>query len=246
MKKIRFLQWIATITAVASMVTAQPIYAAVNQAPRTATIIDISLLEGGLLEGKLLSTQGQPIQESAVTILQNGLEVARTKTSEEGVFQVAGLRGGVHQIVGKTGTTTCRFWEPGTSPPAANQAAIIVSTDTLVRGQQCDPGCVPRCATACQPACQPSDIATQCITATQCNPGAPYNSGVRRVQYQQPQQPIPSTVEGPPVAGSYVPAGPVQTWNSCPSVSVRHLLIAAGIAAAIAIPIAIAQSKDAS
>ena len=152
MKKIRSLQWIATITAVASMVTAQPIYAAVNQAPRIATITDISLLEGGLLEGKLLSAQGQPIQESSVTILQNGLEVARTKTSEEGVFQVAGLRGGVHQIVGKTGTTTCRFWEPGTSPPAANQAAIIVSTDTLVRGQQCDPGCVPRCATACQPA----------------------------------------------------------------------------------------------
>ncbi len=253
MKTIRSIQWTATITAVVAMISAQPLYAAVNQPGQKAAISDISLLSGGLLEGKLIDPRGRPIKESSVAIFHDGLKIASTSTTGDGVFKVAGLHGGVHQIVAETGTTTCRFWEPGTSPPAAGQAALVVSQNTPVRGQPCATGCVPNCATKCQTVCEPATVATPCSTPpspqcnvaaqpNNCNVAAQSNTGFRRVQYQEP---LLGSVQGPP-AQPYTPVGlnGIRTWG--PQVSFRNLLIGAGIAAAIAIPIAISNSKSGS
>ncbi len=253
MKTIRSIQWTATITAVVAMISAQPLYAAVNQPGQKAAISDISLLSGGLLEGKLIDPRGRPIKESSVAIFHDGPKIASTTTTGDGAFKVAGLHGGIHQIVAETGTTTCRFWEPGTSPPAAGQAALVVSQNTPVRGQPCATGCVPNCATKCQTVCEPATVATPCSTSpspqcnvaaqpNNCNVPAQSNTGVRRVQYQEP---LVGTVQGPP-AQPYTPVGlsGIRTWG--PQVSFRNLLIGAGIAAAIAIPIAISNSKSGS
>ncbi|HJN66845.1 MAG TPA: carboxypeptidase-like regulatory domain-containing protein [Pirellulales bacterium] len=262
MKTIRSIQWTATITAVVAMISAQPLYAAVNQPGQKSAIADISLLSGGLLEGKLIDPRGRPIKESSVAIFHDGLKIASTTTTGDGAFKVAGLHGGIHQIVAETGTTTCRFWEPGTSPPAAGQAALVVSQNTPVRGQPCATGCVPNCATKCQTVCEPATVATPCSTSpspqcnvaaqpnncnvpaqpNNCNVPAQSNTGVRRVQYQEP---LVGTVQGPP-AQPYTPVGlsGIRTWG--PQVSFRNLLIGAGIAAAIAIPVAISNSKSGS
>ncbi len=258
MKTIRSIQWVTTITAVAAMISAQPLHAAVNQPGQKAAISDISLLSGGLLEGKLIDPRGRPIKESSVTIFHDGLKIASTTTTPDGVFKVAGLHGGIHQIAAETGTTTCRFWEPGTSPPAAGQATVIVSQNTPATGQPCANGCVPNCATQCRTVCEPATVATPCSTPSiqqcnvsqcnvaaqpnNCNVAVQPNTGVRRVQYQQP---LVGTVQGAP-AQPYTPVGPgeIQTWG--PQFSCRNLLIGAGIAAAIAIPIAIASSKTGS
>ena len=264
MKTIRSIQWLATITAVVGMISAQPLYAAVNQSAQKAAISDISLLSGGLLEGKLIDPHGQPIKESSVAIFHDGLKIASTTTNPDGVFKVAGLHGGVHQIAGETGTTTCRFWEPGTSPPTAGQAAIIVSQNRpAASGQACPIGCVPNCATNCRTVCEPAVATTPCSTpsspqcnvaaqsnncnvvaqSNNCNVATPSNTGVRRVQYQQP---LVETAQGPPAAQPYTSAGPagLRTWG--PQVSFRNLLIGAAIATAIAVPIAIASSKTGS
>ena len=250
MKTIRSIQWLATITAVVGMISAQPLYAAVNQSAQKAAISDISLLSGGLLEGKLIDPHGQPIKESSVAIFHDGLKIASTTTTSDGVFKVAGLHGGIHQIAGETGTTTCRFWEPGTSPPTAGQAAIIVSQNRpAASGQACPIGCVPNCATKCRTVCEPAAVTTPCSTpsspqcnVSQCNVATPSNTGVRRVQYQQP---LVGTAQGPP-AQPYTSVGPagLRTWG--PQVSFRNLLIGAAIATAIAVPIAIASSKTGS
>jgi hypothetical protein len=201
------------------------------------------------------------------------LEIARTTTNEEGTFQVGGLRGGVHQIVGETGTANCRFWQDGKSPPAAHRTALVVSSSPLVRGQQSAVACLPQCPTNCRPACQPAcqtacqpayQTACQPAYQTACQPIAAKqtNSWIRPVQYQnrpaatatqsaassqQVQYSVPQQVPAVPVPQPYVQTAPPQgfeTWGYQPRV--RDLLIATAIAAAIAIPIAIANSGSGS
>ena len=206
MKRAKWIQRAAVIAATVSMVIAQPLMAASIQAP-VNVVSDIGLSTGGLLQGKVVDPQGAPIQQASVVVLHDGQEVARTTTTTDGLFRVAGLRSGVHQVVGESGVATCRFWAEGTSPPAANQAALIVSGDPLVRGQgygcapSCAPACPPRCAPACAPTCDPP-----------CGPACGPSCG--------------------PCGGCCIRPG--------------QLLLLGGIAAAIAIPIAVSDSGSGS
>jgi hypothetical protein len=259
MKTFRHIQWAAAALAVMMMVGPYPLYAAVQQTTSRsqAVISDIRLASGGLLEGRLVNSQALPVEQASVAILHDGLEVARARTDANGAFQVAGLRGGVHQIAGPSGTATCRLWQQGMAPPSARESAVVITRGPLVRGQQiacqngcptgCNNGCRTVCQTVCPPGCQPSNaqqavaslpngtVAAQPVATTV---GATNSKG-QLVQYQEA---VPGAVQGPQ-AGPYgqVPANPGrQTWGWNPHV--RDLLIAVGIAAAIAIPIAIANS----
>ena len=289
MKTLRHIQWAAVALAVVMMVGPYPVYAAARQAtPRNQTTIsDIRLAGGGLLEGRLVDSQASPIEGASVAILHDGLEVARTSTDANGGFQVAGLRGGVHQISGPSGTATCRLWQQGMAPPSARESAVVITRGPLVRGQQnaCSTGCPTNCNSAgCPTNCNSAGCPTNCnsgcrtvcqtICPADCQPrqaqqiavqqavanspqrraavqplavGLPAaNSTGRQVQYQEAVPQVPQTVQGPP-AGPYAqpPMGTgFETWGWNPRV--RDILIACGIAAAIAIPIAIANSGSSS
>ncbi len=236
MKTLRHIQWAAASLAVVMMVGPYSVHAAVRQAVpgNQATISDIRLADGGLLEGRLVDSQAQPIQQASVAVLHDGLEVARTRTDANGAFQVAGLRGGVHQISGPSGTATCRLWQQGMAPPSARTSAVVISSDPLVRGQQnacasgcqvggcqvgcptnCNNGCRTVCQTICPADCQPGQaqrIATQQAMANSPKRTAQplatvgsQNAGPRSQQVQY-QETVPGTVQGPPAQGP--PAGP--------------------------------------
>jgi len=261
MKTFQRIQWTATALAVVMMVGPYPLYAAAQQTTSRsrAVISDIRLADGGLLEGRLVDSQARPIEQTSVSILHDGLKVAQTKTDVDGTFQVAGLRGGVHQIAGPSGTATCRLWQQGMAPPAARETAVVISRGPLVRGQQtaCQTGCQTVCQTVCPPGCQPAAAqqAVACLPSGRvvAQPVATVSPSADRagtqVQYQEAVPgsvpgTVPGTVQGPP-AGPYAQPSPgFQTWGWSPRV--RDLLIATAIAAAIAIPIAVANSGSGS
>lgn len=266
MKTLRHIQWMATVAAVAMMIGPHALYAAQSRKTKQgqAVISDIRLASGGLLEGRLVDSQAQPVENARVAILHDGLEVAKAQTDINGSFQIGGLRGGVHQIAGPSGTATCRLWQEGMAPPSARDSAVIITRGPLVRGQQI--GCSTGCQAGCQTDCNGCNRGCRTVCQTVCPPGCPPDlqqvtgqtatagplattiptTGLagQTVQYQEPlpANAVPETGQGPP-PGPYgqVPANPaIQTWGWSPQI--RDLFIACGIAAAIAIPVAIANS----
>ena len=268
MKTLRYIQWMAAAAALVMMIGPHPLYAAQTQtnAKSQAVISDIRLASGGLLEGRLVDSQAQPVENASVAILHDRLEIARAKTDANGAFQVGGLRGGVHQIAGPSGTATCRLWQPGMAPPSARSSAIIITGGPLVRGQQtgCPTGCNNHCQTGCRTVCQticPTDCQpnsqSNMTQASKCPPNRATRAQAlattvpttgprgQKVQYEEavPGTVVPGTVQGPP-PGPYgqptVVSSGFQGWGWNPEI--RDIFIACGIAAAIAIPIAIANS----
>jgi hypothetical protein len=106
-----------------------------NAVPRL-TIHDVALHPGGLLQGQILNENCRPVPDATVAIQSDGQTIAETRTDSDGVFAVAGLRGGVHQVVTDGGVETCRLWATNTAPPRAAQSLHIFRTPHLLaRGQ---------------------------------------------------------------------------------------------------------------
>jgi hypothetical protein len=123
------------ITSLAAESSHQPLAAAVGSADADRQIDDISLSDNGLLIGRVLNSERQPQIGVDVAIYSANQPVAATRTDANGAFAVAGLRGGVHQIVASTNVRTCRLWAAGTAPPNAANAAHITSDSAIARGQ---------------------------------------------------------------------------------------------------------------
>jgi hypothetical protein len=101
---------------------------------------DIALQNGGLLVGQVVDAQGVVQANVPVSIQYGQQEVARTTTDANGIFAAQGLRGGQYEIITREGASVCRLWAPGTEPPAAQKAALVVSGENVVRGM---PGAGP-------------------------------------------------------------------------------------------------------
>jgi hypothetical protein len=96
---------------------------------------DVALRDGGLLIGQVVDAQGAAQAGTVVSIVYGDQEVVRTTTDQNGVFAAQGLRGGQYQIATDSGLSVCRLWAPNTAPPAAHEAAIVVTGQDVVRGQ---------------------------------------------------------------------------------------------------------------
>jgi hypothetical protein len=98
-------------------------------------ITDVGLQEGGTLRGQVLNVQGLPQYGVAVTVSYQNSAVAQTSTNAQGEVVVTGLRGGVHFVTTTQGTAACRFWASDTSPPNVKTHLLVVSEQTVLRGQ---------------------------------------------------------------------------------------------------------------
>jgi hypothetical protein len=101
-----------------------------------APVQDVALQPNGVLRGQVLDGQGRPVANGAVVVAQQGQLVTRTLTDEQGRFAVAGLRGGLYQVVTAQGGGVYRVWTAEAAPPVAKSAALIVNDETVVRGMQ--------------------------------------------------------------------------------------------------------------
>ena len=97
-------------------------------------VTDVALAEGGVLVGQAVTAEGTPLVRTPVSIQSQGREIATTTTDANGAFAVQGLRGGVHTVTAGGNASTFRLWAPNTAPPVAQQGALIVAGDNVVRG----------------------------------------------------------------------------------------------------------------
>ena len=105
--------------------------------------IDVALSGGGLLMGQVVDPQGAASAKVPVSLRMQDREIATSLTDNRGYFVVANLRGGVYQIVAPGGHGMYRLWAPGTAPPGAQQGALVMARQDLVRGQCYTGGGVP-------------------------------------------------------------------------------------------------------
>jgi hypothetical protein len=104
-------------------------------------VIDVALKDGGVLLGQVVDPQGKGLQNTNVALRHYDREVVAASTGAEGYFAIKNVRGGVYQIASGDGIGVYRLWAPGTAPPSAQEGALLVANDTVVRGQQ--PGSAP-------------------------------------------------------------------------------------------------------
>jgi len=103
--------------------------------PQANAATDIALQQGGLLVGQVMGRDGSARAGEQVAILFGDREIVRTTTDENGVFAVAGLRGGQYQVTTRESASLIRAWAPNTAPPSAREGSLLVVGDQVVRGQ---------------------------------------------------------------------------------------------------------------
>ncbi|MFM7034257.1 MAG: carboxypeptidase-like regulatory domain-containing protein [Planctomycetia bacterium] len=103
--------------------------------------------EGGVMNGEVRSSSGQPLSNARVSILQGGRQVAVTQTNAEGMFSIGGLREGEHVLQAANQSLVYRFWQPGSAPPnSENFASIVYRPEEVAYSQPAPsrPGPAPR------------------------------------------------------------------------------------------------------
>jgi hypothetical protein len=108
---------------------------AVTTTQASSPVSDVALGPGGLLTGQLLDANLRPAPDVSVAIQCDEQTIATTHSDANGVFAVAGLRGGIHRITTPEASQVYRFWATGTAPPRAATSAQVVSGTEIVRGQ---------------------------------------------------------------------------------------------------------------
>lgn len=104
-------------------------------APEAPAIVDVKLQDGGVLAGVAVNGQGAPVAGLPVSLQASGQELAVGATNADGAFAFRGLNQGVYQVAAGNNVGTFRVWTVQTAPPAAQQAALVVVGDGVVRGQ---------------------------------------------------------------------------------------------------------------
>lgn len=112
-----------------------PVRAAETLSTVAAAIRDVELAQGGLLVGRLTDANGQAVAGAPISVMSQGKPLASMQTDAEGVFAVANLRGGVHEVATDDHVQVCRLWAPGTAPPGTAQTIDVVAPGEVIRGQ---------------------------------------------------------------------------------------------------------------
>ena len=118
-----------------SVFGASPAASRPAQAQPTLQVADAALGPQGVLRGKVVDAQGQPVADARVVLAQRSGPVAEAQTDAEGRFAVANLRHGVYAVGAAEGVGIYRLWPSSVAPPSATSDVLIVSDGTLVRGQ---------------------------------------------------------------------------------------------------------------
>jgi hypothetical protein len=114
----------------------QAAQAAATQLARASSsaVRDVALRDGGRLTGQVLDAAGAPVADTAVAVVDRGQVLASARTTADGRFAITGVQAGVCEVATTNGVTVCRLWAPRTAPPAAQQDALVIHGNTVVRG----------------------------------------------------------------------------------------------------------------
>ena len=114
-----------------------------NRAAETAVVPglvrDVSLDTGGALRGSVLTIDGKPQPKTSVVLRRGAEVVAIAETTGDGSFAMSAVKPGVYELASAKSSTVYRVWTARTAPPAAKPAAMLVESNTIVRGQEWSP-----------------------------------------------------------------------------------------------------------
>ncbi|HLA85726.1 MAG TPA: carboxypeptidase-like regulatory domain-containing protein [Thermoguttaceae bacterium] len=96
---------------------------------------DVALLNGNVLVGQLVNENGTGVANASVLVQQNDKTVVALKTDKQGVFAAKDVPPGVYRLASNDTQGVYRLWAPKTAPPAAQQGALLVQGNGVVRGQ---------------------------------------------------------------------------------------------------------------
>lgn len=139
MKPVKFLQKISVALATIGMLVPNVgiAFGAESQSSSrpSAAIVDVSLVDGGVLQGQVVDGNGVVQANAPVTVHQGKNAIATATTNKNGEFAVKGLKGGMY-VVSTTGAAgVVRAWAPRTAPPSAVKGILLVPGDQAVRAQ---------------------------------------------------------------------------------------------------------------
>lgn len=99
-----------------------------------APVVDVELRQDGVLIGQVVADDGAPRVGAEVRLELADGRSASAKTNKQGGFAFSGLSG-VAQVQTEHAGITVRAWQPGTAPPKAARALLVVDSDQVARGQ---------------------------------------------------------------------------------------------------------------
>jgi hypothetical protein len=97
--------------------------------------LDISLEDGGVLNGQVVDAAGVPLAQTVVNLRSINGRVATGHTDSSGRFQIRGLGGGLYEVTAAQRSGTFRLWAAGASPPGAVKQVLLVAGQQVTRGQ---------------------------------------------------------------------------------------------------------------
>ncbi|MEO8497160.1 MAG: carboxypeptidase-like regulatory domain-containing protein [Planctomycetota bacterium] len=100
-------------------------------------IRDVELLAGGELAGQVVDGTGQPQAGQSIVVQQSGGEPIRTRTDQVGRFRLNGVHAGLCRIEYGEDLLACRCWQANTAPPAAKDQLLLITGESVERGQRC-------------------------------------------------------------------------------------------------------------
>jgi hypothetical protein len=95
---------------------------------------DVELGVGGVLNGQLVDTAGNPVVAVTLSVISGDTEIKIT-TNKHGRFSVGHLKGGFCVIKVDDASYGCRLWHQGTAPPNAIDSIAMVQEGDVARGQ---------------------------------------------------------------------------------------------------------------
>ncbi len=97
---------------------------------------DVALGPNGSLRGVVVDPAGRPQASVSLWIEHQGMWLPAGQSDADGSFRVSGLQGGVLRLATPSNLAVVRVWMPGTAPPGAAEAAVVVTEPGVTRGQR--------------------------------------------------------------------------------------------------------------
>lgn len=141
-----FPQAVRVVTALALLASQQVLAAEPGalqaEAVQSIQPVDVVLGADGVMQGYVVSAQGEPTAEVEITLTTSNGEQVTTASDEKGRFGYRGLSGGTYQLETAHGVVVCRAWTPKAAPPRSAATLLLVHDADVVRGQWSAPPAV--------------------------------------------------------------------------------------------------------
>lgn len=99
------------------------------------SIVDLSLSGDSLLQGQLVDASGNAVDNAQISVWQRDQRLGAIMTGREGRFQIQGLQAGLYRLDCPGNSLMCRVWPTDIAPPTAKETVVLVTGDSVVRGQ---------------------------------------------------------------------------------------------------------------